>query len=61
MGGFEQILTSDFYKWKEWKICKIFHQYIKIVSQSELIVEHDYFSYIFNSNTMPKLAKIQNV
>ena len=30
--------------------------YTKLVSQNELIVDHYYFTYLCNSNTLPKLA-----
>ena len=33
--------------------------YTKLVSQNELIVDHYYFPYIFNSNTIPELGWIK--
>ena len=37
-----------------------FHQNTKIVSLNELLVDHDYFPHIFNSNTLPKLSGIKH-
>ena len=30
------------------------------MSQNELVVDHDYFPHISNSNTLPKLARIKH-
>ena len=59
MVGFEQILTKDFIHEKNEKSGIFFLQYIKIISQNELTVDHDYFPYIFNFNAMPESSWIQ--
>ena len=58
LGGW--VWTNSYIRFlKERQIWKICHQYIKIVPQNELIFDHDYFHYIFNSNAMPELGKMK--
>ena len=52
--GLNKFLCKIFIHEKNEKSGNFFHQYIKIISQNELNVDHDYFPYIFNFNTMPE-------
>ena len=52
--GLNKFLRKIFIHEKNEKSGNFFHQYIKIISQNELTVDHDYFPYIFNFNIMPE-------
>ena len=57
--GLNKFLRKIFIHEKNEKSGNFFHQYIKIISQNELTVDHDYFPYIFNFNAMPESSWIQ--